>query len=128
MKDSDPGDSIPMVIKGNILIQRALYDLTNNPQDQSIVQRSQKVFKDVEGLYEQAIKIEPNGVEALIQYAHMMNMTGQTEVGEKLVNDAIPHARSRDELIELSQLLALTKSQIYAANIIKPQMQMMMNR
>ena len=128
MKDSDPGDSIPMVIKGNILIQRAIYDLTNNPQDQSIVQRSQKVFKDVEGLYEQAIKIEPNGVEALIQYAHMMNMTGQTEVGEKLVNDAIPHARSRDELIELSQLLALTKSQMYAANIIKPQMQMMMNR
>ena len=128
MKVSDPGDSIPIVVKANTLIQRAIYDISNNPQDPSTVQRSQQVFKDVEGLYEQAIKVEPNGVEALIQYAHMMNMTGQTEVGEKLVNEAIPHARCRDELIELSQLLALTKSQIYAASIIKPQMEMMMNR
>lgn len=126
IKDSDPGDSIPLVVKGNLLTQRAVYELTNSQGNPSVIEQSRQVFKDVEEIYEHALKIEPNGVEALIQHAHMMNMTGQNEAGEKLVNEAIPYARSRDELIELCQLLALTRAQIYSSNLLKPQIERIM--
>ena len=127
IKDSDPSDSIPTVIKGNILTQKAIFALQNNPHSQSVVDDSRQIFKDVEALYEQAVKIEPNGLEALIQHAHMMNMIGQNDAGEKLIHQAIPHARTRDELIELCQLLALTTAQIYAGSVIKPQIELMMS-
>jgi tetratricopeptide (TPR) repeat protein len=120
MKLSDPGDSIPYVMKGNVLTQKAIYDVQNSQGNPSVLEASQKLFKDVEALYGLAIKIEPNGLEGLIQYAHMMNMIGQSEQGEKLVKDALAHCRSRDDIIELSQLLALTYAQTFASNIIRP--------
>lgn len=118
ISQSDKDDSIPLVIKANILTQKAFMELGMAQQTQQKVYAllAQSTFKSVEELYEQAIAVEPDAaVEAMTQHAHFKTMIGEDIVGsEKLVRKALSVARSKDEAQELSQLLVLTSAQLAA--------------
>jgi len=118
ISQSDKDDSIPLVIKANILTQKAFMELGMAQQtgQQIYALLAQSTFKSVEELYEQAISVEPDAaVEAMTQHAHFKTMIGEDIAGsEKLVKKALSVARSKDEAQELSQLLVLTSAQLSA--------------
>ncbi len=59
----------------------------------------------VEGYYEQALAIEPNGIEVLAQFAQYKNMvSGDFQGAVDMLKKAVPLSRSRDEALELCQV------------------------
>lgn len=119
VRKCDPEDSIPIVVKANILTRKAIDDLQKANGNQDLMLEFQQRIKDVEALYEKAIEIEPNGVEAMSQYASLKTMFGLDNVGcQKLVKSALENARTRDEVQELSQLLLITTAQFDAMNVL----------
>jgi hypothetical protein len=119
IKISDPEDGIPLVIKANIFTRKAMEDLQVDPSNQQLLLKFKQEIKDIEQIYEKSIEIEPNGVEALSQYASVKTMFCEDFIGgQKLVKSALENARTRDEVQELSQLLLLTTSQLNAMSLL----------
>jgi hypothetical protein len=60
--------------------------------------RSFSSLQQVEGIYEMAIDLDPNGIEPLIQCAQLKTMFGDLQTAMDLANRALPLTRSRDEV------------------------------
>ncbi len=70
------------------------------------------VLQDVEVFYKEALQKEPDSIEVLAQYAQFKTMvTGDFEAAVDMLRRAVPLSRSRDEAIELCQLLAANEAQ-----------------
>jgi hypothetical protein len=75
---------------------------------QAGVIQAQGIFKEVEDLYREAMKIEPAGLEGVAQLAQLKSMLGDMDAALELSVDALTKARTRDEIQELSQVNTLT--------------------
>ena len=60
---SDKSDSIPYVIKANVMMQKALMEMqmAQMQQSQQLLAAAQNTMREVEGIFNEAIAIEPNG-------------------------------------------------------------------
>jgi len=114
---ADKDDSIPLVIKANVLTQKAFLEMHQAQQtgQQFFAELAQETFKSVGELYEQAIAAEPDAaVEAMTQHAHFKTMVGEDVAGsEKLVRRALQVARSKDEA-QVRNTLAKSKAKTNA--------------
>lgn len=61
---SDKSDSIPYVIKANVMMQKALMEMqmAQMQQSQQLLAAAQNTMREVEGIFNEAIAIEPNGM------------------------------------------------------------------
>lgn len=57
--------------------------------------------QEVESIFAEAIKVEPNGLEAFAQYAQLKSMLGEYEASLTYLEKALGNARSRDEVIRI---------------------------
>lgn len=110
---SDGSDSIPYVIKANVMMQKALLQMqmAQMQQSQQMMAAAQATMREVEDIFSQAIQIEPNGLEAFAQYAQLKSMLGELDVSLTYLEKAISNARSKDEVQELCVMKAQTLAQ-----------------
>lgn len=66
----------------------------------------------MEGLYAEAVKIEPNALEAMVQCAQLLGMTGQVDRSLEISTKAVDFTRNREEMQVLIQLILFTEAQI----------------
>eukprot|EP01041_Mallomonas_annulata_P000389 gene389-705_t len=114
---ADPDDSVPLVNKGNIMLQKSQMAQESG----SLVTREsmEKGMQDVKNVFEEALRVEPNGLEALAQLGQLHSILGDLEGSMALLDRALPFARSREEAIELSQMRLATLMQLEAINELK---------
>ena len=112
------GDVTPLVMKASILCTQVLIELqtaappTSKEEYDAMQEKTKESFQGVESYYEQALLLEPNGIEVLAQYAQYKNMvSGDFQGAVSMLQRAVPLSRSRDEAIELCQLLVMNEAQ-----------------
>ena len=66
LKKADKGDSMPVVIKANVLMQKAFARLNASPTEENI-NEAQQILTDVQHWYQKAIETEGNALEAMAQ-------------------------------------------------------------
>jgi tetratricopeptide (TPR) repeat protein len=69
-------------------------------------------MQDVEGIFAEAIEVEPNGLEAFAQYAQLKSMLGEYEASLTYLEKALGNARSRDEVIEYDYVIGSNLSSL----------------
>lgn len=122
------GDTTPFVMKASIMCTQVLINIQNGPQPNNEYEANMMrestagAFKGVEALYEQALSMEPDGIEVLAQYAQYKNMvSGDFQGAVDMLKKAVPLSRSRDEAVELCQLLAMNEAQWLAIQELQGQ-------
>lgn len=68
--------------------------------------------QEVQGLYEGAIKIEHNALEAMVQCAQLLGMVGDVDKSLEMSTKAVGFTRNREEMQVLIQLILFTEAQI----------------
>ena len=107
-----------IIAKASVLTSKAFMDM-QNPGAMMMVQAT---LGDVQDLYKKALEIEPNAIEVMAQFAQLKSMVlGDLDSAVALLKQALPLARSRDEVQELCQLLAMNEAQLNAINFMKEQ-------
>lgn len=66
----------------------------------------------MEALYDKAISIESNALEAMVQCAQLLGMVGQVDKSLELSTKAVGYTRNREEMQVLTQLILFTEAQI----------------
>jgi hypothetical protein len=66
--------------------------------------------------------MEPFAVEVMNQYAQYSSMLGDVQGALDLFQQALPLARTRDDVQDLYQLLIVNEAQLKAINAIRPTM------
>ena len=59
---------------------------------------AQQALQDVSKEYDKALMLEPNGIEALAQYANFKSVTGDIKGTLELTEKALKNVRSKDEV------------------------------
>jgi hypothetical protein len=150
LKKADKGDSMPVVIKANVLMQKAFARLNASPTEENI-NEAQQILTDVQHWYQKAIETEGNALEAMAQVrrallrffffsftsyapnsppppfsslcpaqcAQLKSMLGLLDEAVELTMCALSHARNREEIQELMQLMIYTRAQAKAAKEIE---------
>ena len=112
------GDALLTVIKANVICQKGMakYAEAQQYQSQALGAEAEALLKEGQELYAEAIKTEPNCVEALIQLAQLKSMMGASEMEESfsLCKQALQYARSRDEALDILQLKLMLENRLVA--------------
>jgi hypothetical protein len=66
----------------------------------------------VQSLYEHAMEVESNALEAMVQCAQLLGMIGQVDKSLDMSSKAVSFTRNREEMQVLIQLILFTKAQI----------------
>lgn len=66
----------------------------------------------MEVLYDKAIALESNALEAMVQCAQLLGMIGQVDRSLELSTRAVGYTRNREEMQVLIQLILFTQAQI----------------
>eukprot|EP00607_Mallomonas_marina_P009598 CAMPEP_0182420554 /NCGR_PEP_ID=MMETSP1167-20130531/5422_1 /TAXON_ID=2988 /ORGANISM="Mallomonas Sp, Strain CCMP3275" /LENGTH=725 /DNA_ID=CAMNT_0024596653 /DNA_START=69 /DNA_END=2246 /DNA_ORIENTATION=+ len=112
---AESDDSVPLVNKGSILLQKAMHEAQDpNANPQLMKESVEQAGKNVRAIFEQALLVEPHGVEALAQLGHLHTMMGDTEGALVHIRHALEYARSLEEAVDLSQMLITTQAQTEA--------------
>lgn len=113
---SDGTDSIPYVIKANILMQKSLaqMQIAQQQSSQQMLAAAQETMQEVEKIFQEAIRIEPNGLEAFAQYSQLKSMMGELDLSLEYIEKALINVRSKDEVQELCVMKAQTLAQLAA--------------
>ena len=91
-----------------VLVEVQSMNPTSYAEAEEMREKTAEMFKGVETYYQQALTIEPNGIEVLAQYAQYKNMvSGDFEGAVVMLKKAVPLSRSRDEALELCQVKGL---------------------
>lgn len=107
-----------ILARASVLTSKAFMDM-QNPGAMLMVQAT---LGDVQELYKKALEIEPNAIEVMAQFAQLKSMVlGDLDNAVAMLKQALPLARSRDEVQELCQLLAMNEAQLNAINFMKEQ-------
>lgn len=113
-------DAILIVVKANVLCQMGMtkFAEAQQMQSQQIAMEAQQLLQQGQDLYAEAIKTEANCIEALIQLAQLKSMMGpdEMEASLSLCNQALPHARSRDEALDIMHLKLMMENRLVAIN------------
>lgn len=120
---SEKSDSIPYVIKANVMMQKALMEMqmAQMQQSQQLLANAQNTMRQVENIFNDAIAIEPNGLEAFAQYAQLKSMLGELDTSLEYLEKALANSRSKDEVQELCVMKAQTLAQQAAIEEYKSQ-------
>lgn len=112
--DENSTDITPLIIKASILTAKAFIEM-QSATSQEMFMNAQKIFSDVQNLYEKALMLEPLAIEVMAQYAQLKSMLqGDLKGASELLNRALPLSRTRDEVLEISQLLLMNEAQLKA--------------
>jgi tetratricopeptide (TPR) repeat protein len=113
-------DAILTVVKANVVCQMGMtkFAEAQQAQSQQLAMEAQQLLQQGQGLYGDAIKTEANCIEALIQLAQLKSMMGteEMEAALSLCNQALPHARSRDEALDIMHLKLMMENRLVAIN------------
>jgi hypothetical protein len=112
MLTSDKSDTMPLIIKANILMQNGFAFLNESAGER--MAEAQAVFQEVQKMYQRAIEAEPNALEAMAQSAQLKCMLGEMKEAFVLTELALSCARNREEALELSSLNFFTRAQARA--------------
>jgi tetratricopeptide (TPR) repeat protein len=75
-------------------------------------------LKDVDAVFEEAIEIEPNSVEALFRYAHFKSIMGDYQTAKETSSKALGQARSKGEIEKVLKLTIKSSAQVDAIAFI----------
>ena len=70
-------------------------------------------------MYVQGTDVEPNAIELLNQYAQFSSMIGDIPTAVRLLKNALPLARTKDDVQDLTQLLYMNEAQLKAIETIR---------
>jgi len=118
---SDGDDAIPYVFKANTLAQKAMmhFSIAQQYNSQKDVMEGQNILKEVDELFEKAIELDANGIEALVHSAQLKTMMGDMKGSLGLSERALPLVRSRDEALEVLNIKIMTEAQLAAVEEIQ---------
>eukprot|EP01038_Epipyxis_sp_PR26KG_P007167 gene7167-9770_t len=109
-------DVLPLIIKASILTNQAVMMMQSGMTPTT----AQSYIKEAEELYIQALAMDPTSVEVLAQYSQLKSMIlGDYENAVEMLKKSIDYARSRDEMMELQNLLVMNQTQLDALQAIK---------
>jgi tetratricopeptide (TPR) repeat protein len=115
--DAIPDDCTPYFVKASILITKAMSIFTANPGMEEL-QVAKGMLQEADELYIKALTLEPHAVEVINCYAQYCSMMGEVSKAVDLLRQAVPLARTRDDVQDLNQLLILNEAQLKASNFI----------
>ena len=122
-KSKGSGDAILIVMRANVLCQQGMtkFAEAQQMQSQQLAMEGNQLLQQGQDLYSQAIKVEPNCVEALIQLAQLKSLMGANEMkdGLDLCIQALPHARSRDEALDILTLKLMLENRLVAIEEVR---------
>ena len=106
IRTADDDDGIPTVMKANILVHQGARDLlvAQEKEDADLYQRAQDSLTEAGAIYERALEIDPNCVEALAQACQLKGLIWDFEGSAAFAAKAVTLARSPDERIDLEIL------------------------
>lgn len=67
--------------------------------------------------------MEPEAIELLNQYAQFASMMGDIETAVSLIKQALPLARTRDDVQDLHQLQLMNEAQLRAVETLRSKLQ-----
>ena len=88
-------------------------------QDQTLAMEAQESLRDINGVFDEALSIEPTSVEALFRYAHFKSMLGDFNAALEYASKALALARSKDEIEELKKLTIMSAAQVNAVKVVQ---------
>lgn len=100
----DCHNAIPFILKANFLSQKAFAMVQEGKNPSSVCAEMEKLFM-------RALELEPQSVDAMIQYANIKTLFGEPAVSAKYTDKALPFARNLQELLDILQLNEMTKAQ-----------------
>ena len=100
VEKSDPQDALPLLIRANIMAHKAMVEAQTAQEQGNYtgVMEAQQALQDVSKEYDKALMLEPNGIEALAQYANFKSVTGDIKGTLELTEKALKNVRSKDEV------------------------------
>ena len=109
---TDARDAIPYVLEANMLAHKAMQPLRNegsasapSPEEQQrMMYEAQQMLAQACQLFDTAVEMDRTCVEALSQSSRLNLLLGNPKVALQNVRNALPHARSKDELYDLEHL------------------------
>ncbi|KAJ1436684.1 hypothetical protein B484DRAFT_358615 [Ochromonadaceae sp. CCMP2298] len=117
--DAIPDDCTPFFVRASILINKAMTIFTVQTTSQAQVLEAKDMLEKANELYKQALALEPHAIEVINQYAQYCSMMGEVDKAVDLLKQAVPLARTRDDVQDLNQLLILNSAQLKAMNFLK---------
>ena len=109
MLTADKDDGIPYVMKANLLVHKGTSDLliARDREDAALYQQAQDDLTQSIAVYNEALEVEPNCVEAMAQASQVKGLMWDFEGSAALATKARSLARTTDELVNLELMLAL---------------------
>jgi len=111
-------DCTPHFVKASIVISKAM-SIFQAPTSMEQVNEAKEMLQNADALYQHALELEPQAIEVLNQYAQYCSMIGEVQRSVELLKQAIPLARTRDDVQDLNQLLILNEAQHKAITFIQ---------
>ncbi len=107
-------DGIPYVMKANMLTHQGMKFMQTGQmeQNQAMLMKTQECLVAAEKLYQHAMEVEPNCVEAMAQACQLKCISGDVDGALVFAEKAVPLARNAEELKELLLLKVQTSSQV----------------
>jgi len=106
IRTADDDDGIPHVMKAHVLVHQGARDLlvAQENEDAELYQKAQDDLTEAGKIYERALEIDPNCVEALAQVSQLKGLIWDFEGSATYAAKAVSLARTPDERIELEML------------------------
>jgi len=116
----DSEDVTALALKASIVTNQA-FTLMSAPSCEEDITTMQTLFSEAASIYEQALEKDPTAIEIMGQYAQLKSLVF-SDVGAavKLLRRAKGFARSKDELLELNQMLLSNEAQYKAITTLVP--------
>jgi len=106
MADPESEDVVYMVAKASVLSAQAFMLL-----GQGQMAEAHSVFSEVDSLYKAALVLDPTAIEVMAQQAQLRSMIfADFDDAVRLIEQALPLFRSRDELQDILQMLVTFKA------------------
>lgn len=104
--DPESEDVMYMVAKASVLSAQAFMLL-----GQGQMAEAHSIFTEVDGLYKAALVLDPTAIEVMAQQAQLRSMIfADFDDAVRLIEQALPLFRSRDELQDILQMLITFKA------------------
>lgn len=104
--DPEASDVVFMVAKASVLSAQAFQLL-----QQGNMAEAHNVFSEVDNLYKAALVLDPTAIEVMAQQAQLRSMIfADFDEAVRLIEQALPLFRSRDELQDILQMLVTFKA------------------
>lgn len=116
IETADNDDGIPFVMRANLLVHQGARDLlvAQENEDTQLYQKAQDDLTEAGKIYERALEIDSNCVEALAQASQLKGLVWDFEGSASLAAKAVTLARTPDERIDL-EILQINAQARFAA-------------